>query len=36
LEHRDFAELVSRRMRQRAIDLFDVAKVGAQWREFLG
>jgi hypothetical protein len=30
------AVIWSKKQRQRAIDLFDVATVGAQWREFLG
>ena len=30
------ARIWSQKQRQRAIDLFDVAKVGQQWREFLG
>jgi hypothetical protein len=29
------ASVVGAQMRQRAIDLFDVAKVGKQWDEFL-
>jgi hypothetical protein len=36
LESPDLAAEVSRGVRARAIELFDVATVGAQWREFLG
>jgi hypothetical protein len=35
LDYPDKADVVSRGTRTRAIGLFDVAKVGAQWREFL-
>jgi hypothetical protein len=36
LESPDLAAEVSRGVRARAIELFDVATVGTQWREFLG
>ena len=36
LEDRDRAEYVGRMARARAVHLFDVAKIGQQWVEFLG